>query len=136
MPSRILDFPVFDADNHLYETPEALTRYLPDHQRGAIDYIDVHGRTKIVVRGQITDYIPNPTFERIGQPGALEDYFRNGNPEGRPYRELLGRELTARRHFAQRKIGSSSWMSKVSTTRSCFRRWRASSKNVPRTILT
>ena len=93
MPSRILDFPVFDADNHLYETPEALTRYLPDHQRGAVDYVDVHGRTKIAVRGQITDYIPNPTFERVGQPGALEDYFRNGNPEGRPYRELLGRGI-------------------------------------------
>ena len=25
MPSRQLDFPVFDADNHMYETREALT---------------------------------------------------------------------------------------------------------------
>jgi hypothetical protein len=25
MPSRELDFPVFDADNHMYETPDALT---------------------------------------------------------------------------------------------------------------
>ena len=29
MPTRQLDFPVFDADNHMYETPEALTRHLP-----------------------------------------------------------------------------------------------------------
>ena len=30
MPSRELSFPVFDADNHMYETQEALTKYLPD----------------------------------------------------------------------------------------------------------
>jgi hypothetical protein len=29
MPSRKLDFPVFDADNHMYERPEAFTKYLP-----------------------------------------------------------------------------------------------------------
>ena len=28
MPSRQLDFPVFDADNHMYETRDALTRHL------------------------------------------------------------------------------------------------------------
>ena len=28
MPSRILDFPIFDADNHMYETPDALTKHL------------------------------------------------------------------------------------------------------------
>ena len=57
MPSRSPGFPVFDADNHMYETRDALTRYLPDKYQGAIDYVDVHGRTKIVVRGHITDYI-------------------------------------------------------------------------------
>lgn len=39
MPSRDLGFPVFDADNHLYETRDALTRYLPEQYRGAIDYV-------------------------------------------------------------------------------------------------
>ena len=29
MPSRELDFPVFDADNHMYETRDALTKHLP-----------------------------------------------------------------------------------------------------------
>lgn len=29
MATRKLDFPVFDADNHLYETTDALTKYLP-----------------------------------------------------------------------------------------------------------
>ena len=30
MPSRQLDFPVFDADNHLYETLDSLTKFLPE----------------------------------------------------------------------------------------------------------
>ena len=35
MPSRVLDFPVFDADNHMYETTEAFTKFLPAGVRGA-----------------------------------------------------------------------------------------------------
>jgi predicted TIM-barrel fold metal-dependent hydrolase len=90
---RDVDFPVFDADNHLYETREALTRYLPDPYKGAIDYVDVHGRTKIVVRGNISDYIPNPTFDRVGRPGAQEEYFKIGNPDGKSAREIIGRGI-------------------------------------------
>lgn len=87
------DFPIFDADNHFYETRDALTKYLPDGRAGAIDYVDVGGRTKIVVRGQISDYIPNPTFERIGRPGAQEEHFKHGNPEGKSRREIIGRGI-------------------------------------------
>jgi predicted TIM-barrel fold metal-dependent hydrolase len=84
---------VFDGDNHLYETKEALTRHLPERYKGAIDYIDVHGRTKIVVRGTISEYIPNPTFEVVARPGALEDYFKHGNPEGKQYRDVVGKPM-------------------------------------------
>ena len=87
---RHCDFPVFDADNHLYETRDAFTRHLPDRYKGAIDYVDMRGRTKIVVRGTISEYIPNPTFDVVARPGAQEEYFRNGNPEGKSYRELVG----------------------------------------------
>ncbi len=89
MPSRQLDFAVFDADNHMYETTEALTKHLPDAHRGLIDYIDHHGRTKIMVRGTISNYIPNPTFQRVGSPGAQEEYFKHGNPEGKSRREIM-----------------------------------------------
>ncbi|CAI7976779.1 Amidohydrolase 2 [Frankia sp. Hr75.2] len=88
MPTN--DIPVFDADNHLYETKDALTKFLPARYKGAVDYVDVHGRTKIVVRGQISDYIPNPTFDVVARPGAQEDYYRHGNPEGKSYREIFG----------------------------------------------
>ena len=90
MSKQALSIPLFDADNHLYETRDALTKYLPDRYRGAIDYVDVHGRTKIVVRGQISEYIPNPTFDVVARPGAQEDYFRKGNPEGKSRREIFG----------------------------------------------
>jgi predicted TIM-barrel fold metal-dependent hydrolase len=88
--TRRLGFPVFDSDNHLYETKDAFTRHLPDRYKGAIDYVDVRGRTKIVVRGTISDYIPNPTFDVVARPGAQEEYFRVGNPEGKSYREIVG----------------------------------------------
>jgi len=107
MAARTLQFPVFDADNHLYETKEALTRYLPEKQANAITYVNVHGREKIAVRGQISDYIPNPTFDRVGVPGAQVEYFRNGNPEGKSYKELIGRGIDCPPGFrnAEARIG-------------------------------
>jgi predicted TIM-barrel fold metal-dependent hydrolase len=91
--SEAVGFPIFDADNHFYETRDALTKHLPPERQGAIQYVEVDGRTKIAVRGLITDFIPNPTFERIGRPGAQEQYFKHGNPEGKSQRELIGRGI-------------------------------------------
>ncbi|MFF4467050.1 amidohydrolase family protein [Streptomyces mirabilis] len=93
MPSRVLPYPLFDADNHLYETEDALTRYLPKRYEGAIQYVQVKGRTKIAIRGRISDYIPNPTFSVVARPGAWEQYFREGNPEGKSHRELFGEPM-------------------------------------------
>jgi predicted TIM-barrel fold metal-dependent hydrolase len=95
MPSRELPFPLFDADNHLYETEDALTRYLPKAYASAIQYVQVKGRTKIAIRGQISDYIPNPTFEVVARPGAWEEYYREGNPEGKTLREVTGQPMKA-----------------------------------------
>ena len=67
----------------LRDARTSLTKFLPDRYRGAIDYVEVRGRTKIVIKGQISDYIPNPTFDVVARPGAMEDYFRKGNPEGK-----------------------------------------------------
>ncbi|HJR24757.1 MAG TPA: amidohydrolase family protein [Acidimicrobiales bacterium] len=95
MPSRQLDFPVFDADNHMYETREALTKFLPASHAGVIDYVEVRGRTKIAVKGRISEYIPNPTFDRVAAPGAQEEYFKVGNPEGKTRREIMGKAIDA-----------------------------------------
>lgn len=84
---------VFDADNHLYETRDAFTRHLPDRYRHAIDYVEVRGRTKIMVRGTVSNFIPNPTFDVVAKPGAQEEYFRIGNPERKSIRELMGEPM-------------------------------------------
>ncbi len=94
MPSRELPFPVFDADNHFYEPKEALTQFLPDRRKGVIDYIEVRGRTKIMVRNVVSDYIPNPTFEVVARPGAQEEYFRHGSG-GKSFREVMGKPIKA-----------------------------------------
>jgi predicted TIM-barrel fold metal-dependent hydrolase len=87
---RRAPFPIFDADNHFYEVTDALTKYLPPNRRDAVEFVDVDGRKKIAIRGVISEYIPNPTFERIGRPGAQEQYFKQGNPENKTPRELVG----------------------------------------------
>jgi predicted TIM-barrel fold metal-dependent hydrolase len=93
MTSRELPYPLFDADNHLYETEEAFLKYLPKQYAGAIQYVQIKGRTKIAIRGQISEYIPNPTFEVVARPGAMEDYFARGNPEGKSRREIFGEPM-------------------------------------------
>ena len=91
--ARDLGFPVFDSDNHMYETEDAFTRHLPPEHRGAIRYVQVDGRTKIAINGQISEYIPNPTFEVVARPGAQEDYYRHGNPDGKSLREIFGKPI-------------------------------------------
>jgi predicted TIM-barrel fold metal-dependent hydrolase len=93
MVSQHLDFPVFDCDNHMYETTDALVRYLPQEAKGVIDYVEVGGRTKIRVRGKVSEFIPNHTFSVVAAPGAQEEYFRNGNPEGKSFREIVGKPI-------------------------------------------
>ena len=95
MPSRVLDYPVFDADNHMYETTDAFTKYLPKEYEGLIKYVELNGRTKIAVKNKISDYIPNPTFEVVAAPGAQETFFKEGNPEGKSRREILGKGMRA-----------------------------------------
>jgi predicted TIM-barrel fold metal-dependent hydrolase len=88
-------FPIFDADNHLYEPPEALTKFLPKAYKDYVQYVQINGRTKIAIRGHISNYIPNPTFEVVARPGAWEEYFKYGNPDGKTKRELFGEPMRA-----------------------------------------
>ena len=91
--ARDLGFEVFDSDNHMYETEDAFTRHLPAEYQGAIRYVQVDGRTKIAIKGQISEYIPNPTFEVVAPPGAQEEYYRHGNPDGKSLREIFGKPI-------------------------------------------
>src|SRR5689334_4779830 len=79
--TRRLDYLVFDADNHMYETTEAFTKYLPAEYSGVVKYVEVKGRTKIALNNVISDYIPNPTFKKVAPPGAQELEFKLKNPD-------------------------------------------------------
>jgi predicted TIM-barrel fold metal-dependent hydrolase len=85
-----LDFPVYDADNHLYESEDAFTRHLPDRHRDLFRFVEIKGRKKLVVGNEITEFIPNPTFEVVAAPGAHMDFYAGNNPEGKTLRELTG----------------------------------------------
>ncbi len=82
MASQI-DFPIFDADNHLYETEDAFTRFLPKEYESLIKYVEIKGRTKIAIKNKITDYIPNPTFNVVAPPGAHEAMYKSQNPDSK-----------------------------------------------------
>jgi len=85
-----MDFPVFDADNHMYETQDALTKLLPKEHRDAIAIVEINRRKKLLINGKISTMIPNPTFERVAAPGSAEAYFQGNNPDMLSFREFIG----------------------------------------------
>jgi predicted TIM-barrel fold metal-dependent hydrolase len=87
------DFAVYDADNHLYETEDALTRHLPSSHQKLFRFVELEGRKKLVVQGTITEFIPNPTFEVVAKPGAHMAYYAGRNDEGKTLRELTGEPM-------------------------------------------
>ena len=60
-----LGFQGFDADNHREETADALVDYLPKSRRGATDFVEVHGRTKIWSMARSS----RPASRRAGRNG-------------------------------------------------------------------
>lgn len=84
------DVPIFDADQHMYETPDALTTHLPDKYHKAVQFVKIGKKTRIAILGKITEYMPNPTFEVVAAPGAHERFYGNNNPEGLSLREMSG----------------------------------------------
>jgi predicted TIM-barrel fold metal-dependent hydrolase len=93
--TQFVDAPIFDADQHMYETPDALTKYLPEKFRKAVQFVQVGKRTRIAIMDTITEYIPNPTFERVAAPGAHEKFYSAQNPEGLTMREMTGTPIEA-----------------------------------------
>jgi len=83
------DHPVFDCDFHFYEEADSFTRYLPEQYHGLVRIADVDGRRKMIIRGRVSDYIPNPTFEVVAEPGSAAEYFSGRNTAGKSYREIV-----------------------------------------------
>jgi predicted TIM-barrel fold metal-dependent hydrolase len=84
---------VYDSDNHLYESEEAMTAHLPRKWRNEFRYVEVDGRKKLAIGGVISEYVPNPTFEVLAAPGRHEKWYRAQNHEGLTLRELTGKPI-------------------------------------------
>jgi len=82
---RALGYPVFDADNHMYENTDALTKFIPPAYEGIVRYAEMDNRTKLVLRDRVSRNIPNPTFVRVAPPGGQAD-----DPEQR--RSIAGQQ--------------------------------------------
>src|SRR5690606_9297329 len=93
--TQFTDAPIFDADQHMYETPEALTRHLPDKYRRAVQFVHVGEATRIAILGRISEYKPNPTLDRVAASGAYVPFFSGQNTEGKSLRELGGKGIDA-----------------------------------------
>ncbi|EUA51472.1 amidohydrolase family domain protein [Mycobacterium xenopi 3993] len=121
--TQFTEAPIFDADQHMYETPEALTKYLPDRFRKAVQFVQVGRHTRIAILNKITEYIPNPTFERVAAPGAHERFYSGQNPEGLTMRQMTGTPIEARQPPATQWTGSRSSIGRASMRPWCIRRW-------------
>ncbi len=89
-----LGFTFFDCDNHYYPRPKTRStratssrssRSAPSEWRSKID-----GKQRLLVGGRVNRFIPNPTFDPVGKPGALDEYFRGRNPKGADLNALFG----------------------------------------------
>jgi predicted TIM-barrel fold metal-dependent hydrolase len=77
---------MWDADNHLYETREAFTAYLPEDRRRDLYWVsDERGHQHIMMGGHVWDYVPNPTFDPISKAGALTDLFSGAKSKAEIY---------------------------------------------------
>ena len=86
-----LGFRPFDADNHYYEAEDAFTRHIdPSMAKRCMQWAVVNGKKRLLVGGKINKFIPNPTFDPIAAPGALEDYFRGRNKDGIDLKTMFG----------------------------------------------
>lgn len=86
-----LPFKFFDCDNHYYEALDAFTRHMDgSYAKRAMQWATVDGKTRLLVGGKINRFIPNPTFDPVARPGALDEYFRGRNPKAASTLELFG----------------------------------------------
>ncbi|HVV30133.1 MAG TPA: amidohydrolase family protein [Mycobacteriales bacterium] len=88
-----VDYPLYDADEHYYETVDTYTRHLPRSKASAIQWIEMRGQRRLLVNNKLFTMNIDPAFDRVGAPGALEKYFRGINPEGKEVREIVGDQV-------------------------------------------
>jgi hypothetical protein len=87
-----LPFKLFDCDNHYYEALDAFTRHIePQYKKRAIQWAQLDGKQRLIVGGKVNRFIPNPTFDPVSKPGALDEYFRGPQPQRRRLERVIRR---------------------------------------------
>ncbi|MDG2004721.1 MAG: amidohydrolase family protein [Novosphingobium sp.] len=85
-----LGYAAFDADNHYYESEDALTRHLPKQwRRRGPQWAEINGRKRLMMGGKLHGFIPSPTFDPIAKPGCAHDYFA-AKLEGKSLMDVMG----------------------------------------------
>lgn len=85
----VVDYGLYDADEHYYESEDALTRHLDPQFRGVVKWIEMSGRRTLLVNDRLVTVVPNPTYDPVGVPGSLEPYFRAENVEGTAIKDII-----------------------------------------------
>ncbi|MCW2623198.1 MAG: hypothetical protein JWL64_2800 [Frankiales bacterium] len=85
-----LGYGISDADQHLYESAETIVEYLDPAARSSFQIVEVNGRRTLMLNDRLYRLVPNPTYDPVGRPGAMMEYFRGNNPEGKSLKELCG----------------------------------------------
>lgn len=76
---------LFDCDNHIYEPPDAVTRYLPAEflNRAITPVTLANGEEGLLAGGRLVTGLDHP-IDKAHRPGALKEMLRNmksGNPD-------------------------------------------------------
>jgi predicted TIM-barrel fold metal-dependent hydrolase len=97
-----LGFRPFDADNHYYEAIDAFTRHIdPRMAKRCMQWAELDGRQRLLVGGKVNRFIPNPSFDPVSKPGALDAYFR-GKVSGGDLKAMFGDLDPARAEYRNR----------------------------------
>jgi predicted TIM-barrel fold metal-dependent hydrolase len=89
-PDTRVSYGLYDADEHYYEAEDAVTRHLDREHRHAFRWVDIGGRRTVIINDKLFKLVPNPTYDPVGRPGSMVEYFRGHNHEGRSLKELVG----------------------------------------------
>ena len=71
-----------DADQHYYEIEDSFTRHLDKaFRRRGIRFVHSGRRVEVLAGDKVSRFIPNPTFDPVIVPGALDLFFRGQVPD-------------------------------------------------------
>lgn len=84
-----VDYALCDADQHYYEPHDCLTRHLDPKYRNVVKWADVGGRKTILINSKQLTVVPNPTYDPVGVPGSMEEYFRAENHTAKEMRDIV-----------------------------------------------